>query len=69
VFAGVEDAMTIAREEIFGPVVCVLPFDEADEAIARAKDTAYASARRSGRAISLARTTALLLQRTRALSG
>jgi aldehyde dehydrogenase (NAD+)/betaine-aldehyde dehydrogenase len=41
VFAGVEDAMTIAREEIFGPVVCVLPFDEDDEAVARANDTAY----------------------------
>ena len=33
--------MTIAREEIFGPVVCVLPFDEDDEVVARANDTAY----------------------------
>ena len=41
VFAGVEDGMTIAREEIFGPVVCVLPFDDDDEVVARANDTAY----------------------------
>jgi acyl-CoA reductase-like NAD-dependent aldehyde dehydrogenase len=41
VFAGVEDGMTIAREEIFGPVVCVMPFDDDDEVVARANDTAY----------------------------
>ena len=33
--------MTIAREEIFGPVVCVMPFDDDDEVVARANDTAY----------------------------
>ena len=41
VFAGVDDGMTIAREEIFGPVVCVMPFDDVDEVVARANDTDY----------------------------
>ena len=41
VFAGVDDSMTIAREEIFGPVVCVMPFDDDEEVVARANDTAY----------------------------
>ncbi|MGC9420211.1 MAG: betaine-aldehyde dehydrogenase [Rhodovulum sp.] len=41
VFADVTDAMTIAREEIFGPVMCVLDFDDEDEAIARANATEY----------------------------
>jgi betaine-aldehyde dehydrogenase len=41
VFAGVTDAMTIAREEIFGPVMCVLDFDDEDEAVARANATAF----------------------------
>ena len=33
--------MTVAREEIFGPVLCVLDFDDEDEVIARANDTEY----------------------------
>ena len=33
--------MTIAREEIFGPVASVIPFDGADEAIRIANDTIY----------------------------
>jgi len=41
VFAGVDDGMAIAREEIFGPVVCVMPFDDDDEVVARANDTDY----------------------------
>ncbi len=41
VFSGVDDGMTIAREEIFGPVVCVMPFDDDDEVVVRANDTAY----------------------------
>ncbi|MFT4011871.1 MAG: aldehyde dehydrogenase family protein [Paracoccus sp. (in: a-proteobacteria)] len=41
VFAGVEDAMTIAREEIFGPVISALPFDDLDEVVRRANDTPY----------------------------
>jgi aldehyde dehydrogenase (NAD+)/betaine-aldehyde dehydrogenase len=41
VFTGVRDDMRIAREEIFGPVLSVLPYDDEDEAIARANDTEY----------------------------
>jgi betaine-aldehyde dehydrogenase len=41
VFAGVTDGMTIAREEIFGPVMCVLDFTEEDEVIARANATEF----------------------------
>ncbi|WP_085867141.1 betaine-aldehyde dehydrogenase [Pseudoruegeria aquimaris] len=41
VFADVTDGMTIAREEIFGPVMAVLDFDTEEEAIARANDTAF----------------------------
>lgn len=35
------DAMRINREEIFGPVVCAMPFDDVSEIIARANDTDY----------------------------
>lgn len=41
VFADVEDHMRIAREEIFGPVVAVFPFDTTEEAIQRANDSDY----------------------------
>jgi aldehyde dehydrogenase (NAD+) len=41
VFDGVKDDMAIARDEIFGPVVGVLPFKELDEVIRRANDTHY----------------------------
>ena len=41
VFAGVRDDMRIAREEIFGPVISVLPFDTLDEVVQRANDTPY----------------------------
>ena len=41
VFTGVTDDMTIAREEIFGPVLSVLDFETEDEAIARANDTVF----------------------------
>ena len=41
VFADVADDMTIAREEIFGPVISALPFDTLDEAVARANATPY----------------------------
>jgi betaine-aldehyde dehydrogenase len=41
VFAGVTDDMTIAREEIFGPVISVLDFDEEDEVVARANATPF----------------------------
>jgi len=41
VFSGVNDEMTIAREEIFGPVMSILSFDDEDEAINRANDTEF----------------------------
>ncbi|WP_298292830.1 betaine-aldehyde dehydrogenase [uncultured Litoreibacter sp.] len=41
IFADVTDDMTIAREEIFGPVMAVLDFDDEDEVIARANDTEF----------------------------
>lgn len=41
VFADVTDTMRIAREEIFGPVMCVLDFDTEDEVIARANATPF----------------------------
>lgn len=40
-FADVEDHMRIAREEIFGPVLSALPFDDLDEVVRRANDTTY----------------------------
>jgi aldehyde dehydrogenase (NAD+) len=41
VFSGVTPAMTIAREEIFGPVLSIMPYDGVEEAIAMANDTPY----------------------------
>jgi len=41
IFSDVRPEMAIAREEIFGPVLSVLPFDRADEAIAIANSTPY----------------------------
>ncbi|MEQ9241492.1 betaine-aldehyde dehydrogenase [Roseovarius indicus] len=41
VFADVTDEMTIAREEIFGPVMSVLEFDDEDEVVARANATEF----------------------------
>jgi acyl-CoA reductase-like NAD-dependent aldehyde dehydrogenase len=40
-FTGVGNEMRIAREEIFGPVVGVIPFEDEDEAVAIANDTSY----------------------------
>lgn len=41
VFAGVTDDMTIAKEEIFGPVMSVMKFSDMDEVIARANNSNY----------------------------
>jgi aldehyde dehydrogenase (NAD+) len=41
IFAGVDNAMTIAREEVFGPVLAMIPFADEAEAIRIANDTPY----------------------------
>jgi acyl-CoA reductase-like NAD-dependent aldehyde dehydrogenase len=41
VFSDVKDSMKIAQEEIFGPVVAVMPFDTIDEVVTRANATPY----------------------------
>jgi acyl-CoA reductase-like NAD-dependent aldehyde dehydrogenase len=41
VFSDVTNDMVIAREEIFGPVLCILPYDTEEEAIRIANDTPY----------------------------
>ena len=41
VFANVTNEMTIAREEIFGPVLSILPYDTEADAIRQANDTVY----------------------------
>lgn len=41
VFADVTDGMTIAREEIFGPVMCVLDFDDEEEVVRRANASEF----------------------------
>ena len=40
-FADVENTMTIAREEIFGPVLVVIPFEDDDDAVRIANDNQY----------------------------
>jgi len=41
VFADVKDSMRIAREEIFGPVICAIPFDDPEEVVQRANSTDF----------------------------
>jgi len=41
VFADVRNDMTVAREEIFGPVLCMIPYDDEDDAVRIANDTPY----------------------------
>ena len=41
IFTGVHNQMRIAREEVFGPVLSVIPFDDEDEAVAIANDSPY----------------------------
>ncbi|MGP0029337.1 MAG: aldehyde dehydrogenase family protein, partial [Acidimicrobiales bacterium] len=40
-FADVDNSMSIAREEIFGPVLVVVPFDDDDDAVRLANDSEY----------------------------
>jgi len=41
IFSNVKNSMVIAREEIFGPVLCILPYDTIEEAIGMANDNDY----------------------------
>ncbi|MBR7559334.1 aldehyde dehydrogenase family protein, partial [Mycobacterium tuberculosis] len=41
IFTGVTDGMTIAQEEIFGPVLSTITFNDVEEAVAIANDTKY----------------------------
>ncbi|HUE44436.1 MAG TPA: aldehyde dehydrogenase family protein [Candidatus Sulfotelmatobacter sp.] len=41
VFVDVHNDMTIAREEIFGPVLCIIPYEDEDDAVRIANDTPY----------------------------
>ena len=59
IFTGVRNDMRIAQEEVFGPVLSVIPFADADEAIAIANDVIYGLAagvwtQNIGRAITMA---------------
>ena len=41
IFTDCSDEMQIAREEIFGPVMCILDFEDEEEVVQRANDTPY----------------------------
>ncbi|WP_044563586.1 aldehyde dehydrogenase family protein [Azospirillum sp. B4] len=41
IFSGVTRAMRVAQEEIFGPVLCVMPYNDVDEAVDIANDTVF----------------------------
>ncbi|MFP5460013.1 MAG: aldehyde dehydrogenase [Gammaproteobacteria bacterium] len=41
VIAGIDNRAEIARREIFGPVLCALPFDDEDDLVAQANDSSY----------------------------
>ncbi len=41
VFANVKNSMTIAQQEIFGPVLCIIPYDTEEDAIKIANDSVY----------------------------
>src|SRR5262249_36711486 len=41
VFADVDNRMRIAQDEIFGPVACLIPFDDEADAVAKANDIQY----------------------------
>ncbi|MFQ6163549.1 aldehyde dehydrogenase [Sinorhizobium meliloti] len=41
IFGGVSNSMRIAREEVFGPILSIIPFEDQDEAIEIANDTIY----------------------------
>ena len=60
ILADVDNAMRVAREEIFGPVLCLIPYDDDDDAVRIANDSALRPGRRRvvgrpRRAVSVAR--------------
>ena len=62
IFANVRNDMTIAREEVFGPVLAILPYRDEAEAIRIANDTVYGlSGYVTSASIERARTVARLL--------
>jgi aldehyde dehydrogenase (NAD+) len=63
VFSQVDSSMRIAQEEIFGPVLCIIPYDSVDEAVAIANDTVYGlGAHVQGQNLELARSVALRIR-------
>ena len=59
VFSEVDNAMRIAQEEIFGPVLCIIAYETVDEAVAIANDTVYGlGAHVQGQDLDLARAVA-----------
>lgn len=56
IFSDVRQSMAIAQEEIFGPVLCIIPYDNVEEAIEVANDTIYGlGAHVQGKDLELAR--------------
>ena len=41
IIGGIDNRAAIAQEEIFGPVLCVIPFEDEDDLVAQANDSAY----------------------------
>lgn len=63
IFSDVLPQMRIAREEIFGPVLCIIAYDEVDEAVAIANDTEYGlGAHVQGQDLAAARAVALRIR-------
>jgi aldehyde dehydrogenase (NAD+) len=63
IFSNVHPQMRIAQEEIFGPVLCVIPYDSVDEAVEIANGTVYGlGAHVQGQDLAAARTVALRIR-------
>lgn len=63
VFSGVDNRMQIAQQEIFGPVLCVIPYDSVDHAVAIANDVEFGlGAHVQGADLSRARAVALRIR-------